>query len=99
MYLIDAYVEVKRARSHYPNEPAVAESLFTVLDSTIDSLRIANTIRKVNEDPERWVLVFEEIEKILSGAARQPGLVDPRKQKPPTQKPPPKPEPSEQSGG
>ena len=46
-YLIDAYVDVKQARSNYPHHPAVAESLFTVLDSTIDSVRIANTIRDV----------------------------------------------------
>jgi hypothetical protein len=99
IYLIGAYVEVKRAHSHYPHNPAAAESLFLVLDSTIDSLRIANTIRTVNQDPERWALVFEEIEKILSGEAGSSGIGDPRKQKPPSQKPGSGEKSSEQAGG
>lgn len=72
-YLIDAYVEVKNARSYYPQNPVEAESLFTVLDSTIDSVRIANTIRDVNKTPERWLLILEEIEKRLREQGKQPG--------------------------
>jgi hypothetical protein len=71
-YLIDAYVDVNRARSHYPRYPAVAESLFTVLESTIDSDRIAITIRAVNQDPERWVAIFEEIERRLKRERETP---------------------------
>jgi hypothetical protein len=72
-YLIDAYVDVKRARSNYPHNPVVAESLFTVLDSTIDSVRIANTIQDVNETPERWLLILEEIENQLRAKGLRPG--------------------------
>lgn len=65
MYLIDAYIDVKDARSYYPQNPIEAESLFTVLDSTIDTVRIANTIRDINRTPERWLVILEEIEKQL----------------------------------
>jgi hypothetical protein len=71
IYLIDAYVEVLRARSHYPHKPAVADSFFAVLDSTIDSVRIANIIRDVNQEPERWVVMFEEIERKLQELAEK----------------------------
>ena len=71
-YLIDAYADVKRARSNYPHNPVVAESLFTVLDSTIDSVRIANTIRDVNKTPERWRFIFEEIENRLRAQGSHP---------------------------
>lgn len=72
-YLIDAYVDVRRAGSNYPHNPAEAESLFAVLDSTIDSVRIANTIRDISEDPERWMVIFEEIEEQLRAQGRRPG--------------------------
>lgn len=79
-YLIDAYVEVQLARSHYPHKPAVADSIFAVLDSTIDSVRIANIIRDINQEPERWAAVMEEIERRFEEyrenpeqAIRQPG--------------------------
>ena len=72
-YLIDAYVDVKRARSNYPHNPVVAESLFTVLDSTIDSVRIANIIRDVNRTPERWLPILEEIENQLRAKGLRPG--------------------------
>lgn len=71
IYLIDAYVEILRARSYYPHKPAVADSFFAVLDSTIDSGRIANIIRDVNQEPERWVVIFEEIERKLLGIAEK----------------------------
>lgn len=72
-YLVDAYVDVKRASSRYSDDPVVAESLFTVLDSTIDSVRIANTIRDVNRQPDRWLVIFEEIEKKLRAQGKRPG--------------------------
>jgi hypothetical protein len=72
VYLIDAYVDVKSAQGNYPHNPVVAESLFTVLDSTIDSVRIANTIQKVNKHPERWLAIFQEIEKQLQIQGRPP---------------------------
>jgi hypothetical protein len=72
-YLIDAYVDVKSARSNYPHNPIEAESLFTVLDSTIDTVRIANTIRDVNKTPERWLVILEEIEKQLRAQGKLPG--------------------------
>jgi hypothetical protein len=72
IYLIDAYVEIKLARGYYPSDPAVADSLFAVLDSTIDSARIANTIQSLNQEPERWALIFEEIERRLREAAQNP---------------------------
>jgi hypothetical protein len=89
MYLISAYVDVKHARGYYPHNPAAAESLFTVLDSTIDSVRIANTIREVNREPERWLLIFQEIERQLREKRDEPGSSGAEKRS----------GPSEQAGG
>jgi hypothetical protein len=68
-YLIEAYANVTHARSLYPHNPEFAESLFVVLDSTIDSVRIANTIRDLNSDPERWEMVFEQLERTMRESA------------------------------
>lgn len=62
-YLVDAYVQVAAARDLYSVNYLKSESLFTLLDSTIDTLRIANTIRELDRDPDRWLLVFTSIEK------------------------------------
>lgn len=42
-----------------------AESLFTAIDTTTDTLRIANTITSINETPERWLTIFEVIDSRL----------------------------------
>jgi len=68
-YLIDAYVDIKHARSNYPHNPVVAESLFTELDSTIDSVRIANTIRTINSEADRWEKIFEQLERTMRESA------------------------------
>ena len=69
LYLIEAYANVVHARSLYNNNQAYAESLFTVLDSTIDTDRIANTIRDINEHPERWDKIFEQLERTMRESA------------------------------
>ena len=79
IYLIDTYVDIKRARSYYPHNTVVAESLFTVLDSTIDSDRIAKAIRDLNQTPDRWVVIFGKIEQNLRGQRKDP---DPATDKP-----------------
>ena len=71
-YLVEAYVNIQRARSFYPTHPEIAESLFAALDSTTDSTRVANTIRETNRTPERWALIFEAIDKEL-GKPGEPG--------------------------
>ena len=68
VYLIDAYVDVARARDRHAVSYLESESLFTRLDSTIDTTRIANTIRILNRDPDRWLLVFESIERDLKSS-------------------------------
>jgi len=64
-FLIDTYVRIKRARSHYPDHPEVAESLFAIIETNADSVRVARALAAINNTPERWKLVFEEIETQL----------------------------------
>lgn len=64
-YLVDAYVQVAEARDLHAISYLKSESLFTMLDSTIDTTRIANTIRTLNDTPDRWLAVFESIERDL----------------------------------
>jgi hypothetical protein len=75
-YLVDAYLKVVEARDLYAVSYLKSDSLFTMLDSTIDTTRIANTIRKLNGEPDRWLAVFESIEKQLG--YKQPELEDAR---------------------
>ncbi len=70
------------ARSYYPLKPAIAESLFVVLDSTIDSVRIANTIRAINREPERWGDIFEQLERTMRESASKVGSEGNRSEKP-----------------
>jgi hypothetical protein len=64
-YLVDAYVRVTRARERVSVSYLESDSLFAALDSTVDTTRIANTIRLLNADPDRWVVVFETIAREL----------------------------------
>lgn len=64
-YLVEAYVDVRRAESLLRRQPAVAESLFAGLEGSIDSLRVSRTIATVGQHPERWAIIFDEIEKRL----------------------------------
>jgi hypothetical protein len=68
-YLIDAYVRITQAREAESVSYLKSDSLFAALDSTVDTTRIANTIRALNADPDRWLVVFERIEQAL----RPPG--------------------------
>ena len=73
-YLIDTYVEVKRAGSFHPYQEAIAESLFAGLTSSVDTVRVARTISALNEHPDRWVDVYEEIEERLREIAKEKEL-------------------------
>lgn len=77
-YLVDAYARIARARDIRSVTYAKSESLFTLLDSTLDSTRIAMTIDHLNRDPDRWLLVFRSIERELvappqGGNQKRPG--------------------------
>ncbi len=50
---------------------AKSESLFAALDSTIDTTRVSNTIRKLNADPDRWLAVYRGIEKAMGPGGRE----------------------------
>ena len=65
VYLVDAYDRIAKARDVRSLSYVKSESLFTMLDSTLDSTRIANTILNLNRDPDRWLLVFRSIERKL----------------------------------
>ena len=69
-YLVSAYVRIARARDRFSISYLESESLLTVLDSTIDTTRIANTIRLLNTDPDRWILIFRGIERDLSKSSQ-----------------------------
>ena len=64
-YLVDAYVRIAEAKDVRRADFARSESLFSVLDSTIDTTRVSNTIRKLNSNPDRWILVFRGIERAM----------------------------------
>jgi hypothetical protein len=64
-YLVETYVKLAEARDLRSITYFKSESLFAAIDSTIDTLRIANTIRALDTDPERWILVFRSIEETL----------------------------------
>ena len=76
-YLVDSYVRIATARNLADATPLKSESLFTALDSTIDSTRIANTIKGLNGDPDRWIPVYDAIEHAMrdGGVPQSPGKV------------------------
>ncbi|MEJ2721647.1 MAG: hypothetical protein P8181_11010 [bacterium] len=76
-YLVDAYVKVREATELSYVSPSKSDSLFAVLDSTLDTLRISNTIRELNHHPDRWVLVFRRIEEKTQGSDEPVGPEDP----------------------
>ena len=67
-YLADAMAKISQSRDLYDINPFKSESLFTVLDSTVDTLRIATTVRALEADPDRWLLIFETIKVKLQGS-------------------------------
>jgi hypothetical protein len=73
VYLVDSYVRIASAHDLAAATPLKSESLFAALDSTIDSTRIANTIRALDQDPDRWILVYRTIEDSLERARNKQG--------------------------
>ena len=63
--MVEAYGRIADARDISATTYLKSESLFTMLDSTIDADRIANTIEELNQNPDRWLLVFQNIEQRL----------------------------------
>jgi hypothetical protein len=64
-YLVDTYVRIAEGQDVRIVSYAKSESLFAALDSTIDTTRVSNTIRKLNSNPDRWILVFRSIEQAM----------------------------------
>jgi len=77
IYLVESYASITEARDLHSASRAKSESLFVSLDSTIDTTRISNTIRKLNADPDRWLAVYREIDKaIAAGGGESPSEQD-----------------------
>jgi hypothetical protein len=72
-YLINSYARIIHARDLHSSNPAKAESLFAVIDSTTDTLRIANTINSINKDPNRWIYIFEVLENRIQRQSNEQG--------------------------
>ncbi len=68
LYLVDAYVRVRRAGAIFTTQRAVGDSLLAELAGDVDTLRVARTVASLNARPERWVFVFENIERRLTGS-------------------------------
>ena len=64
-YLIDTYIKIIKAENLYQSDSTKAEDLFAAIDSTLDSLRIANTISSLNKKPDRWVNIFRILNEKL----------------------------------
>ena len=69
-YLINAYARLVEASDLHSLTPLKSDSLFALLDSTIDTTRVANTIRALDSDPDRWLLVFRGIERDLKESSQ-----------------------------
>jgi len=73
--------------ANYELNPYKSDSLFAVLDSTVDTLRIARTMRHLEADPDRWALVFQSITNKTAGTS--PGQGEGQGQGHEQKKPPP----------
>lgn len=71
LYLIEAYTSIRRAQWRFPTNPVAAESLFVLLETGIDTVRVNRTIDELNRTPARWGKVFEEIQDRLSKTDRE----------------------------
>jgi len=66
LYLVDAYIQVRRAGAYHPYQRSIADSLLSRLAGTVDTVRVARTMASLNASPERWALVLRTIEERLS---------------------------------
>jgi hypothetical protein len=62
-YLVDAVARLAVARDLRLATYEKSESLFAVLDSTIDTTRVSKVIRDLQGNPERWIFIFRRIEQ------------------------------------
>lgn len=67
LYLIDAYLSVRRAGAFHPHQREIAGQMLDSLAAEVDTLRVARTIAALNATPERWALVLKTIEDRLAG--------------------------------
>ena len=70
-YLVKIYADITAARSLQAKDPLLSDSLFALIDSTVDSKLISKTITLLNSNPDRWYVVFTAIEEALKN--RPPG--------------------------
>lgn len=61
--LVDAYLRMAEARDIRSVSYETSESLFVVLGAAIDTARVWRTVRALNANPDRWLVVFRSIER------------------------------------
>lgn len=64
-YLVQAYLRLAEARDARSVTYETSESLFVALGASIDTARVSRTIRALDADPERWILIFRNIERAM----------------------------------
>lgn len=77
-YLVETYVRLAQAQERHFASSLEAESLFAVLDSTVDTVRVANAIHALDKDPDRWLEVFRAIERALRTSSQGADLEETR---------------------
>ena len=75
--LVDALVGVSLAKDAFYANPLESDSLFAHLDSTVDTTRISNTVRALEGDPDRWILVYEAVKERLQNSSQGQGQGSP----------------------
>jgi hypothetical protein len=68
--LVDLYLELEQAERAYHRDPVEGEKAFRVLEGEWTEARLESLMSRVGERPERWYLVFREIERRREGAGR-----------------------------
>jgi hypothetical protein len=68
-YLVQLYVKIHKLETNLQNNPRELSKKLEELRSGADSVRIARTLDKLEEDPVKWIAVYNRINTLLERAA------------------------------
>ncbi|MBD3178296.1 MAG: hypothetical protein GF417_01110 [Candidatus Latescibacteria bacterium] len=68
-YLVQLYVKIHKLETNLQNNPRELSKKLEELKSGADSVRIARTLDKLEEDPVKWIAVYNRINTLLERAA------------------------------
>jgi hypothetical protein len=68
-YLVQLYVKIHKLETNLQDNPAELSKKLNELGERADSARVARTLKRLEEDPVKWIAVYNRINTLLERSA------------------------------